>query len=108
MADIEWQKSDFEGCIGDRNLAAAEVLHFADIGSEEGAFVVEDVNDSKPIMDAAPQVWAVIIAVDLVVYQTTWPLHSLLLDKPEWIRDCQVAAGLGWAACCFLRHARCS
>lgn len=108
MADIEWQKADFEGCVGDWNLAAVEVLHFVNIGSKEGMVFVEDVEDSKPIVDGAPQEGAVFVAVNLVIYQTTCPLRSLLLDKPERIRDGQVAAGLGWAACCYLRHARCS
>ena len=85
MADIEWQKADFEGCVGDWNLAAVEALHFVNIGGKEGAVLVKDVKDSKPIVDGAPQEGAVFVAVNLVVYQTTWLLHSLLLDKPEWI-----------------------
>lgn len=68
MADIEWQKADFDRRIGDGNLAAVEVLHFVNISSEEGVVLVEDVLDSKPIVDGAPQEGAIFIAVNLVVY----------------------------------------
>jgi hypothetical protein len=41
---------------------------------KEGMVLVEDVEDSKPIMDSAPLEGSIFVTVNLLIYQTTCPL----------------------------------
>jgi hypothetical protein len=49
-------------------------------GKREVMVLAEDVEDSKPIMDSAPLEGSIFVTVNLVIYQTTCPLCSLLLE----------------------------
>jgi hypothetical protein len=61
--------------------------------------LAEDVEDSKPIMDSAPLEGSSFVTVNLVIYQTTCPLCSLLLEVGQ-ITTCPL---FFFVPCLFLR-----
>ena len=74
------------GCHDMASLGAGvpEVVELVDVGDEQGAVAVEDVEHLEPVLPpVVAEVWGVVAAVNLEAQPAAFRVRLLLRDEPE-------------------------